>query len=854
MRLEDKRFYPEDVGEVVIDKLVEHFPEIVDVNFTAKMEEELDHIAEGEIGVAQVLREFYGPFERALEKAEEKFERYVEEVDEDCPRCPEEGREPGRCRSSSGGTGGSSGARTTRSAATSATWTAGAPRARAARRDLPRVRPPARRRVGRYGPFVGCSGYPECRYIKKEPPKSTGVTCPQCDQGEIVEKRTRFGLLRLRAATPSATSRSSNPPDPGPPVPRVRLAAAPAAEERPVLELRRRARPGVRRDEARRRRGRGRGPRREGRGAGRARRGEGRRRPKKTAARRRPPTKRREGKTAAKSATAAPRRPRDRRARGLAVSTIADEVAALRGTRPATFKDLLTHPAFSRLLAALTVSSLGDWVGFVAVTSLVASLSGRHRRPALAVAGVMVARMLPAILFGPIAGALVDRFDRKQIMIAADVARGALYATMPFLGTPLGHLPALVRDRVLLAAVDARPRRDAAEPRAAPAARERELARARDHVRDAAARRRGLRVSLAGARPRSRPRRAPEALALAARRGHVRVLGVHAEPASAAAPAARRLERLDLSRVWRDIVDGLRFLREDSIASAMTAGIVVAFTAVGAVLALGPIFAKTHARTRTAGWGVLVTAFGVGMAIGMAGSNKVDKFVERELVFVWSLIAAAGALFVLAAMPNIPLAAVVTVWLGLFCGLAWVSGYMLLQENVEDEFRGRTFASLTVLSRLGLFLSLAAVPGPGGCRWRRGVPSATSGSTCPGRASRSGRPGSLVARAPVSSRAGSSAVPAQPAAAPRARAEAEAPAGERALHRLRGRRGRRQGHADPPGGGVPRGRRASTCSSRASPAGPSSARSSARCCWTRDRQGRRAGRGAAVRRRAARST
>lgn len=64
----------------------------------------------------------------------------------------------------------------------------------------------------------------------------------------------------------------------------------------------------------------------------------------------------------------------------------------------------------------------------------------------------------------------------------------------------------------------------------------------------------------------------------------------------------------------------------------------------------------------------------------------------------------------LAGMPNIQLAAVITVILGVFCGSAWVSGYVLLQENVQDEFRGRTFGALTVLSRLGLFLSLAAFP------------------------------------------------------------------------------------------------------------------------------------------------
>ncbi|RPI24383.1 MAG: type I DNA topoisomerase, partial [Actinobacteria bacterium] len=94
VRLQDKRFFPEDVAEVVTDKLVEHFPDIVNVNFTAEMEEDLDEIAEGEMGRVQVLREFYDPFHEALERAEEKFERYVEELDEECPRCIEEGRTP----------------------------------------------------------------------------------------------------------------------------------------------------------------------------------------------------------------------------------------------------------------------------------------------------------------------------------------------------------------------------------------------------------------------------------------------------------------------------------------------------------------------------------------------------------------------------------------------------------------------------------------------------------------------------------------------------------------------------------------------------------------------------------------
>src|SRR5206468_12895678 len=50
-------------------------------------------------------------------------------------------------------------------------------------------------RRGRFGPFIGCSGYPECKYIKKEPPKGTGVTCPECKQGELVQRRGKFGLF-----------------------------------------------------------------------------------------------------------------------------------------------------------------------------------------------------------------------------------------------------------------------------------------------------------------------------------------------------------------------------------------------------------------------------------------------------------------------------------------------------------------------------------------------------------------------------------------------------------------------------------------------------------------------------------
>lgn len=151
---EQKRLKPTEVGVIVNDLLVEHFPEIVDVQFTAKMEEELDEIAEGKREWQPVIREFYEPFSKNLQKKYEVVEkRNMEETTEEvCEKCGK----------------------------------------------------PMVIKYGRFGKFLACSGFPECKNAKplpKEPPKSTGVKCPECGEGEIVERLTRkkrrfFGCAR----------------------------------------------------------------------------------------------------------------------------------------------------------------------------------------------------------------------------------------------------------------------------------------------------------------------------------------------------------------------------------------------------------------------------------------------------------------------------------------------------------------------------------------------------------------------------------------------------------------------------------------------------------------------------------
>ena len=196
------------------------------------MEKELDDIAEGELGKVQMLHEFNGPFERALEKAEHSFERFSEELDEECPLCPTEGREPGKLEVKLGRYGKFVGC-------------TNYPECRYIRNMDGSVRPEPemldetcpecgrqlQKRVGRFGPFIGCSGYPDCKYIKKDPPVSTGVTCPQCGEGELVEKRSRFGTMFYSCSRyPDCDFAVGNPPEKDHPCPECGSLLLPPAQ------------------------------------------------------------------------------------------------------------------------------------------------------------------------------------------------------------------------------------------------------------------------------------------------------------------------------------------------------------------------------------------------------------------------------------------------------------------------------------------------------------------------------------------------------------------------------------------------------------------------------------------------
>lgn len=141
VKLESKRFIPTELGEIVYEQVKEYFPEIIDVEFTVNMETLLDKIAEGDMNWRKVIGDFYNSFKQDVERAEsemEKIEIKDEPAGEDCEVCGS----------------------------------------------------PMVIKMGRYGKFMACSNFPDCRNTKAIV-KTIGVTCPKCNEGDVVERKSK---------------------------------------------------------------------------------------------------------------------------------------------------------------------------------------------------------------------------------------------------------------------------------------------------------------------------------------------------------------------------------------------------------------------------------------------------------------------------------------------------------------------------------------------------------------------------------------------------------------------------------------------------------------------------------------
>jgi len=202
VELEKKRFHPTDVGRVVNKFLTNYFTQYVDYDFTAKLEDELDAVARGEEEWIPLLKKFWKPFKERIDHTQENVQRSdvtQEKMDENCPKCGSplsirlgrHGRFIG-C---------------TNYPDCDYTRDLNADKAEAEQpqevgRDCPECGSPLIFKRGRYGKFIGCSGYPKCRYIEPlEKPKDTGVPCPKCNEGTLMQRKSRRGKIFYSCST-----------------------------------------------------------------------------------------------------------------------------------------------------------------------------------------------------------------------------------------------------------------------------------------------------------------------------------------------------------------------------------------------------------------------------------------------------------------------------------------------------------------------------------------------------------------------------------------------------------------------------------------------------------------------------
>lgn len=200
--LDKRQFMPTDVGRVVNKLLTQHFTQYVDYDFTARLEDELDAVARGEKDWVPLMQDFWGPFKQQVDLKEETLDRKdvtQEAMDEQCPKCGKPlSIRLGRRGKFIGCT-----------AYPECDYTrnlddkgdAAAPQV-VEGRVCPACSGALVIKTGRYGKFIGCGNYPACKHMEPlEKPVDTGIDCPQCHQGTLLKRKSRYGKIFYSCAT-----------------------------------------------------------------------------------------------------------------------------------------------------------------------------------------------------------------------------------------------------------------------------------------------------------------------------------------------------------------------------------------------------------------------------------------------------------------------------------------------------------------------------------------------------------------------------------------------------------------------------------------------------------------------------
>ncbi|CAN5338420.1 MFS transporter [soil metagenome] len=351
---------------------------------------------------------------------------------------------------------------------------------------------------------------------------------------------------------------------------------------------------------------------------------------------------------------------------------------------------VFARPGYRRLWSARTASQCGDVFATVALVLLVFELTDS----ALGVSAVVFAEILPVLLLAPLAGTLVDRLPRVQVMVAADLWRAVLATALIFVGSNVAAVY-VIAFGLSVGAVLFNPAANSALPALV---REDELVAANSGIWTAAV--------------LSQIALAPVAGVLYAVLGPGPAFGINAASflLSAVVLTGLRLPSAVPSTERRgffaDAAAGVRLLTADRLLRALAAGQLLAALSAGATSALLVVLAQEHLDLEPSGYGLLLGAIGVGAVLGPFVLTRLVSDPRRP-AFVFGPYVLRGLVdVVLAIFTALPLALVALVVYGLGTSSGAVTFNSLLQAHTPENARGRIFASFDLCWQLGRLVSL----------------------------------------------------------------------------------------------------------------------------------------------------
>ncbi len=371
---------------------------------------------------------------------------------------------------------------------------------------------------------------------------------------------------------------------------------------------------------------------------------------------------------------------------------------------------VLAITPFRRLWLALGLSSFGDWLGLLATTALAGALPQTPAAKLLAVSGVFILRLAPAVLFGPLAGVVADRLPRRWTLVYGDVLRFLIFCTIPIVGTLWWLYVAIVL--VEIVGLFWMPAKDATVPNLVPrrrleAANQLSLIVTYGSAPVAALVFAGLTLVsgvIDGVVPQLADNPTYLALYVNALTFLVSAMVIWRLDFPAARSASARQES-----ILRTAMAGWTFIGRTPLVRGLVLGMLGAFAAGGFVIGLAQAYVG-DLRAGSPGYGMLFAAVFVGMAAGMWLAPRLLAGFPRRRMFGLSIGAAGVWLVLLSLVPNIVLAVFFVSGLGACAGAAWVTGYTLLGLEVGDDVRGRTFAFVQSMVRVVLITVLALAP------------------------------------------------------------------------------------------------------------------------------------------------